>query len=188
MKQRFFELVLLIVVIGLVVGYQRSPEEPRQATESPELLSEATPSVAPVVSTLQIGEPVPYFRLAGPAGKRVNYEPGHGPLLVVLTATGCSECLDRIHRQDREAYELAKSSGLEVWNLLVYHPAAGATEFVKRNHPTADHVLADPGAEVSVRTLGGSDATCWILIDREGRLAYRGPSELTSLQRAVANL
>lgn len=111
-----------------------------------------------------------------------------GPYLFVLTATGCGGCLERIGGTDREAHRLATRKGLKVLNLLVYQGLEGSSDFVKQHRPSADRVLCDPSADFSVRTLGGSDATCWILVDSKGRLAWRGPADPAALEVALANL
>ena len=72
--------------------------------------------------------------------------------------------------------------------MLVYHSQSRAAEFVERNQPTADAVLVDPQSNISVKTLGGSDSTCWLIIDAEGRLGYRGPAELDKLETALQAL
>lgn len=173
---RLTDLAFILMVIALGVSYfhrdltQEAPPPPAQtvAAQAP-----ADPKL------VALGQAVPSFELAGG-----GYKAGSGPYLLVLTATGCGGCLERVDGDDRKAYEMARGQGLEVWNLLVYHPDSGLEAFVADRSPSADRVSADPRGEFSVRTMGGSDATCWMLIDKRGRLVWRGPAEAEMLEQA----
>ena len=181
MKKRLTEFLFVLAVAALVIQFT--------SKEEPEVKEPArTQTVQPAGRTLSIGESVPDFELTDATGKVVAYKKGDGPLFITLTATGCADCLRRIDAEDVTAYEMAKKSEFDVWNVLVYHPAAGAADFVKKRQPTADAVLADPQAVISVKTLGGSDSTCWLLIDEKGRLVYRGPADLPKLETALQAL
>ena len=175
---RLTDLAFILMVIALGVSYFQ-----RQLTEEPPLTkpaATAATTTATSIKMIKVGQKVPSFELAGG-----GYEAGSGPYLVVLTATGCGGCLERIDGTDRSAYEMAKAEGLEVWNLLVYHPDSGREQFVAVRNPSADRVSSDPRGEFSVRTLGGSDATCWMLIDGQGKLVWRGPAKLKALEEAL---
>ena len=164
----------------------------KQGEELPETPAKtpiAASATAPAASRpLNIGDAVPTFSLPDKDQQEVTYTQGQGPILIVLTATGCRECLERISSEDVEAHSLAAGRNVEVWNLLVFQRPEGVSSFVQQRNPKADKVLADPGSEVSVRMLGGSDQTCWLLIDGEGKLAYRGPVDLDALEKALSEL
>ena len=179
MKFARIELIFVIAIVSVVVTYFHQASPPTK---------DASPVVQFTPRLISQGEAVPSFVLSDPSGKDVVYQAGQGPILVVLTATGCNGCLARIDGTDREAYNKAKALDISVWNMLVYQGADGAAGFVDQHLPSADLVLCDPKAEVSVSTLGGSDATCWLLIDREGKLAWRGPAEPEALAKALENL
>jgi AhpC/TSA family protein len=186
-KNRIFEFALVMLVIAFVASWQgKEASEPVVEPTTAEIAVQQ--GGVPPDRPLRIGDPVPEFTLTNHQQEQVTYSTGQGPIFIVLTATGCGECLERIGKEDSKAYELAKSSGLEVWNLLVYQSADGATRFVETHQPSADQILADSSSNVSVKTLGGSDSTCWILIDGKGRLAYRGPVDHDALQKAMSDL
>lgn len=179
MKFARIELIFVIAIVSVVVTYFHHDSPP---TKDASPVAQFTPRL------ISQGEAVPSFVLSDPSGNDVVYQAGQGPILVVLTATGCGGCLARIDGTDREAYNKAKALDISVWNMLVYQGADNATGFVDQHLPSADLVLCDPKAEVSVSTLGGSDATCWLLIDKEGKLAWRGPAEPEALAKALENL
>jgi hypothetical protein len=192
MKNRTFELALVLLAVAFVVSLLSD-----QGADTPTTGEVVTEVAQPVSSEpeppspqrpLHIGEKVPGFTLTDHHQQQVIYRPGQGPMFIVLTATGCQECLDRIDKQDSAAHEIAKESGLEVWNLLVFQSAERAPGFVESYQPSADRILADPSSGVSVKLLGGSDSTCWMLIDEQGRLAYRGPVDQEALQKALSAL
>lgn len=186
-KSRLFEFLLVFLAVAFVVSLMAEKQEPPEgATEPPKTVADS--DRPPGNRPLNIGDKVPNFSLTDQDQKTVTYNEGQGPLLIVLTATGCGECLERISKEDVEAYNLAQARDLQVWNLLVFQNPGGVSSFVDQKSPSADEVLADPSSEISVRTLGGSDQTCWLLIDGEGRLAYRGPVDLTALGKALDSL
>jgi peroxiredoxin len=180
MKFARLELLFVIGVVAVVVSYFQQAPSSAPGPEAP--LAAFTPGL------LSIGQPVPTFALSDPSGENVVYQAGQGPVMIVLTATGCGGCLERIDGLDREAYNKAKERGIPVWNLLVYQGVEGARAFQEQHQPSADLVLCDQKAEVSVATLGGSDATCWLLIDKQGKLAWRGPANSEGLSRALQAL
>lgn len=181
MNFRRNELIFVIAIVAVVVAYFHQPAPP--STKDP---LAPRPDFTPHL--ISEGDPVPAFPLPDPKGKETIYQAGQGPILVVLTATGCGGCLQRIDNADREAYNKAHALGIPVWNMLVYQGVEGAQAFVDQHQPSADLVLCDPQSSVSVTTLGGSDATCWLLIDKSGKLAWRGPAEPEALTRALENL
>lgn len=179
-KSRLFEFLLVFLGVAFVVSLLAD----KQGEKVPE-----TPANTPATNRpLDIGDAVPTFSLQDKDRQQVTYTQGQGPILVVLTATGCRECLERISSEDVEARLLANSQKVEVWNLLVFQRPEGVAGFVEQRNPSADKVLADPSSEISVRMLGGSDQTCWLLIDGEGKLAYRGPVDLDALETAMSKL
>jgi hypothetical protein len=186
LQKRIVEVCFILAVVAFLYHYETRDARANSpsVTPSPVAIAEFQPPQAP----LRIGDRVPSFELMDKDGSAVAYTSGSGPLLVVLTATGCGECLQRIDKEDAVAKEIAERAGAGVWNLLVYQNPSGVDEFVERYDPTADVILADPTAGVSVKLLGGSDSTCWLLIDGEGRLAYRGPVDEAALQKAMAAL
>ncbi len=200
MKLNSTDLLLVLIAVAVLVkaGYdhQGTVEEASPTPASSVVSGEPAPlNLSAQNGPIRIGDRVPDFRLpASLPGESFAYE-GRGegssegsPVLIVLTATGCGECLGRVDGIDREAYALAKGVGAEVWNFLVYEAATGVPDFIVRRGPSADHVVADPESKVSVTTLGGSDTQCWLLIDRKGRLAWRGPAELEGLRTALAQI
>ena len=193
MKFRLLELMFVLAVIGVVAAYfHQKPSAPVHAPmNEPGPISRSTTAPSPPTNApkaLALGEAVPSFSLSDPSNQSWTYTAGQGPILLVLTATGCSGCLERIDNVDREAYQLAKSKKVPVWNMLVFQDVNGASEFVEQRKPSQDLVLCDPTSDVSVKTLGGSDDTCWLLIDRQGRLAWRGPAEMEGLRAGLRSL
>lgn len=180
MRFRSIELVFVVAIVAVVVSYFQQPSTLKEADPAPR------PDFTPALVAEH--EAVPSFPLTGPSGEETIFKAGQGPLLVVLTATGCGGCLERIDAADREAYTKAHDLDIPVWNLLVYQGVNGAQEFVDRHQPSADVILCDPQASVSVTTLGGSDATCWLLIDKSGKLAWRGPADPEALTRALETI
>ena len=183
MKKRLAELCLVVSAVALFIHYQASEPGLVNVTPTPAALIKKVPA-----QPVSVGDAVPSFTLTDSRGEEVLYRKGVGPVFITLTATGCGDCLHRIKKEDVTAYEMAKESGVAVWNLLVFHPTEGAAGFAEQHRPSADRVMADPSSVVSVKTLGGSDATCWLLIDAEGRLAYRGPVDTAALKSALADL
>ena len=187
-KSRLFEFLLVFLGVAFVVSLLAD----KQGEETPETLAEtpvAVPATPPAGNRpLNLGDAVPTFSLLDKDQRQVTFTQGQGPILIVLTATGCRECLERISSEDVEARSIAAGRDVEVWNLLVFQRPEGVSSFVEQRNPPADKVLADPGSEVSVRMLGGSDQTCWLLIDSEGKLAYRGPVDLDALEKALSEL
>jgi hypothetical protein len=188
MRFRLLELIFVIAVMGVAVAYLYDrPSSPAGETGGKAMTPGAmVKSAKPQL--LSIGAAVPSFSLDDPSGQSWTYTAGQGPALIVLTATGCAGCLERIDGVDRQAYLLAQTMKVPVWNILVYSGVEGADEFVDKHKPSTDLVLCDPASDVSVRTLGGSDATCWLLIDGQGKLAWRGPAEMDGLEDALKGL
>ena len=189
-KSRLFEFLLVLLGVAFVVSLladKQGEEVPETPAKTPLAVSVTAPDPA-ANRPLNIGDAVPTFSLPDKDRQQVTYTQGHGPILIVLTATGCRECLERISSEDVEARSLAASLDVEVWNLLVFQRPEGVSGFVQQRNPAADRVLADPSSEVSVRMLGGSDQTCWLLIDGDGKLAYRGPVDLNALEKALSEL
>lgn len=186
MNKRIIEILFVLTLVSFTVQYFHQKKEHKTVVESPPTQQvQSAPRPPKVIS---IGDSVPNFMLTNSHGELVQYNQGDGSLFISLTATGCGDCLRRIEAEDVTAFEMAKKSQLQVWNMLVYHPNSAAADFVNRHHPSADQVLADPQSEISVKTLGGSDSTCWLLIDGKGRLAYRGPADPAKLEIALQKL
>lgn len=178
-------------MVGLVALYLNFPQEARvKAPEKPPAaMSAQVAKTAPDVSLpVGIGEVVPDFTLTDAFGDRITHRQADGPLFITLTATGCGDCLKRIAAEDSRAFELAQQAGVPVWNLLVYHPNERAPDFVSQYQPRADRVLADPTAQASVSLLGGSDSTCWLLLDKEGKLVYRAGVDPEALAKVLKTL
>lgn len=189
MNKRILELLFIGFVISLLAQYWGKEEAGSGQTAPPRVQPSQTQSQArPGTLPIGVNDVVPEFQMSNAQGEIVAHKPGTGPLFISLTATGCGECIQRIDKQDATAYEMARKSNVPVWNMLVYHPQNRAASFVEARNPVADQVLADPTALISVRTLGGSDSTCWMLIDKEGKLAYRGPVDLKKLEQALGRI
>jgi len=187
MKKGVWELCTLLVGIAFLVSFLYQKEEgPGPASPEKPPVSQQAPPVSRQKLPISLNSVVPSFSLQDQNGNTVEHKAGTGPRLIVLTATGCKDCLTRIDKQDTTAYEMAKKSGYEVWNLLVYHPQDRTSEFLNRYTPAADVIMADPTSRVSVKMLGGSDTHCWMLIDEAGRLVYRGGTGLSALQKALS--
>ncbi|MGE0495161.1 MAG: TlpA family protein disulfide reductase [Vulcanimicrobiota bacterium] len=177
-RSRLPELMLLLCVVAVAMGFFLKQDE----------AGPPVPAVSPRLSTapVEIGQPVPAFTLKHPDGSSFTFE--QGPLLVVLTATPCGECLQRIDQADLRLYQAAREAGLPSANLLVYAGESVGQSFLDEHSPAADMVLCDPSADISVQMLGGSDATCWLLIDRQGKLAWRGPADGNRIGELLAAL
>lgn len=190
--KRLTELMFVLSVIAVVVHFQlkkeRATAPPSQPTPALAVATPAPDSPPPAYQTVSMGQLVPDFTLTNADGGQTTHRAGEGPLLIVLTATGCGECLQRIDAADQEGYEMAQQANVPVWNLLVFHPNDRAAEFKDQHKPHADQVLADPTSDISVRMLGGSDATCWIMLDKEGKLAYRAGAQPAALEQALQKL
>ena len=199
MKLNTTDLLLVTIAVAVLakVGYDESRPSPTSSPTPERVAASASPSAKTPgqAVTLRIGDRVPGFRLPGSiSGQEFVYEsrqpgsPERIPIFIALTATGCGDCVDRVDGLDREAYTLAKQAGAEVWNFLVYQAATGVPDFIVRHGPSADQIVADPDSKISVTTLGGSDSQCWILIDGQGLLAWRGPAKLDGFKAALAKL
>ena len=190
-NKRILEILFICFVVSLIAQWMQDKppvqKEPEQG--KPEVATRGEKPAQPSTKLpIDVGDVVPDFQLNNARGETVVHKAGTGPLLITLTATGCADCIQRIGKEDATAYEMAAKSGVPVWNMLVYHPDNQAASFVERHNPVADEVVADPTSQTSVRMLGGSDATCWLLLDKEGRLAYRGPVSLDNLERELRAL
>ena len=190
-NKRILEILFICFVVSLLAQWMQDKPPVQEEVESrkPEVVNrKSPPRQASDKLPIAMGDVVPEFQLNNSQGEAVVHKAGDGPLFITLTATGCGECIQRIDKEDATAFEMAAKSGVPVWNMLVYHPDNQAASFVTGYKPVADQVLADPSSQISVRMLGGSDATCWLLLDKEGRLAYRGPVNLDNLQGELSKL
>lgn len=183
MKKYIPEFIVVIIAIAIATTFHAKPE-----IFGSKMQGKSSLSTAQNTPVLEIGEKVPPFGLINTEGKRVVFNEETGPLMIILTATGCQGCIQRIDKDDVSAYEMAQKAQFKVWNQLVYLSPERSEDFAKKYQPSADEVMADPQAKISVKTLGGSDSTCWLLIDAEGHLAYRGPADLSKLEMAFNDL
>ena len=169
MASRIRELLLLIAVIAAVAYLRPSPRPPESEKTS------EFPATAPP------------FELHSNLGPPRRFD-GNGPLVVVLTAVGCNDCIARIPR-DKEIYAMAQKANVPYYNILVYiqDDAYGAT-FLKQHHPAGDDVLNDPGGHVFVSQYRGSDNNCQMVIGRHGEFLYRGPENKEAMRRAINSL
>lgn len=111
-----------------------------------------------------------------------------GPVLITLSAVGCPDCQARVEKVDRKSYQVAQQAGVKVWNLLVYADQTQGSNWTTVYSPSADMVLVDPGGKVSVNQLGGSDATCYILLDAEHKKVWQGQADPVELEQRLAGL
>lgn len=149
---------------------------------------ETTPTPAPQTTRAStFPDTAPPFELHSNLGPPRSFD-GKGPLVVVLTAVGCNDCIPRIPR-DREIYAMAKKANIPYYNVLVYiqDDTAGA-QFVKEHHPAGDDILNDPGGQVFVNQYRGSDNNCQMVIGRKGEFLYRGPENKEAMQKAIDSL
>jgi hypothetical protein len=102
----------------------------------------------------------------------------------MLSAVGCKDCQARV-AVDRQAVAEAQRRHVPAWNILVYANQDVGHDFVDRFHPAADRILLDPTADVAVGQLGGSDATCWLAIDGQGRVQWQGPGTVPNIPKAL---
>jgi hypothetical protein len=202
MTKRLAELVVVLSVVALF-GFFFGPRHDNNpyggVTPSPG--TEPAHSLSPLAVNPNVRS-VPAFELPGAFGgayrfddlagssssSTSKYHEHHGPLFITLTAIGCGDCQARVPT-DTQAYQLVHNHGLQVWNILVFAttPEQGQI-FVDRFHPTADSELIDPGGSVSVGKLGGSDAACWILIDKNDHIAWQGGGDLARLEEQLKRL
>ncbi len=173
MGNRIRDLIILIAVIAGLAYWRQKPAET---------------SPAPVPSPRStFPDTAPAFTLHSNFGPPRTFD-GKGPLVVVLTAVGCSDCIPRIPR-DREIYAMAKKANVPYYNVLVHieDDAAGA-RFVKQHQPAGDDILNDPGGRVFVGQYLGSDNNCQMVIGRKGEFLYRGPENKEAMQKAISSL
>ena len=85
-------------------------------------------------------------------------------------------------------YDAARKAGVPTTNMLVYTGESAGQSFLKNHAPAADLILCDPSADISVRMLGGSDATCWLVIDGQGKLAWRGSADPARISELLGAL
>lgn len=128
------------------------------------------------------------FTLQEVSGASRSLSEVSGPVFIYLTATGCADCLARVHRVDRESVDLAKKNGLTVWNLLVYADNTAGAAFVADYAPSADAIFSDPGGSIGVNLLGGSDATCYLLLDENHNKVWQGGASPQELAQAIARM
>lgn len=183
------ELVGLVWLIGVAgfLYFRTHGDEPIPQTVPPVTASAPAPDgqIKPEDIKIIPGHAAS-FALPRVQGSPLTFN-GKGPLLITLSAVGCQGCQQRVGI-DRQAYEAAHRSKVPVWNIFVYSQAQGAQSFKDQLKPFADEFLYDADGHVSVNTYGGSDSSCWILIDKEGMIAYRGGSDLGALQKKLATL
>lgn len=177
MGNRIRDLVFVMVVIAGLAYWKQKPAQAPAATPVPP---------APVQSA-GFPDTAPPFTLHSNLGPPRSFD-GKGPLVVVLTAVGCGECVQRIPR-DREIYAMAQRANIPYYNILVYieDDAAGA-KFAQQHHPVGDDILNDPGGRVFVSQYKGSDNNCQMVIGRKGEFLYRGPENKEAMQKAIGSL
>ncbi len=144
-------------------------------------------SAAPAPATAPVAGAVD-FTLSAVGGGPKHLADVKGPVFVFLSAVGCPDCQERTRQTDRDAMALAKQRGLTTWNLLVYADQPSGANFVSQFAPSADAVLVDEGGQIGVNLLGGSDATCYILLDQDHRKVWQGPADPKALEEAVAKM
>ncbi|MFN8605929.1 MAG: hypothetical protein U0931_00245 [Vulcanimicrobiota bacterium] len=182
MESRLKDLVILIALVGSGAYWMHN-----QRSKPP-----AEPSPAPVVSGTSapanyFPDTAPPFELHSNLGPPRKFD-GKGPLVVVLTAVGCGDCVTRIPR-DKEIYDLAKRANVPYYNVLVYvQDDAQGGQFVAEHQPAGDDILNDPGGLVFVGKYKGSDNNCQMVIGRQGEFLYRGPENKEAMARAIASL
>lgn len=181
MGNRIRDLVLVIAIIAGAAYWRQKPLEP---------VPNNTPAVTPApaaTASLAFPTTAPPFELHSNLGPPRKFD-GKGPLVVVLTAVGCGDCITRIPR-DNEIYAMAKKANVPYYNVLVYiaDDAAGA-KFVQEHQPAGDDILNDPGGSVFVGQYRGSDNNCQMVIGRQGEFLYRGPENKEAMQKAIASL
>ena len=151
-----------------------------RSSKSPEPVM---PTQSPPGAVQNIGQAQP-FRLPKIKGGELVYEAGGGPALITLSAVGCAGCRQRVPT-DAKAYTMAKKYGVPVWNIFVYANATAGAQFQAELQPAADEFVYDVDGKVSVTTYGGSDSSCWLLIDKTGNLIYRSGPDLAALEEKL---
>ncbi len=149
----FFMIIVALAAIGAIAG----PTQPASTISAP---FETRPAAN--------------FSLLNVMGERVDIETTERHLLI-LSAVACQDCRDRVER-DRVVARIAEAHGFTVSNLLVFADQNTGPQFASRFEPYADHVLVDDG-QVAVNQYGGSDAMCWIVVEKE-RIVWQGPADL----------
>ena len=178
MGSRIRDLVIIFSVVALGAYLRQKPSEAPVATPTPVAAATQTSGGFP--------DKAPPFEL--PSNQGTTSFNGKGPLVVVLTAVGCGDCIQRIPR-DEEIYEMARKAHVPYYNALVYvEDVAAGERFVKEHRPAADLVLYDPGGKVFVGQYLGSDNNCLMVIGRNGEFLYRGPENKEAMQKAIASL
>lgn len=172
----------LVIVIAIIAGAAYLRQKPLDAPDT-------TPAVTPApaaTASLAFPDTAPPFELHSNLGPPRKFD-GKGPLVVVLTAVQCGDCITR--PRDNEIYAMAKKANIPYYNVLVYvaDDAAGA-KFVKDHQPAGDDILNDPGGSVFVGQYLGSDNNCQMVIGRKGEFLYRGPENKEAMQKAIASL
>jgi hypothetical protein len=172
----------LVIVIAIIAGAAYLRQKPLDAPDT-------TPAVtpAPAATAVWLSRHGAPLRTSLKPGTTRKFD-GKGPLVVVLTAVQCGDCITRIPR-DNEIYAMAKKANIPYYNVLVYvaDDAAGA-KFVKDHQPAGDDILNDPGGSVFVGQYLGSDNNCQMVIGRKGEFLYRGPENKEAMQKAIASL
>jgi len=174
---RIRDLIIILSFIAAGAYWRSLPQNP----------AATPPPVAALTPRTSFPDKAPPFELHSNLGPPRKFD-GKGPLVVVLTAVQCGDCIPRIPR-DKEIYAMAKQAGIPYYNVLVYveDDAAGA-KFVKEHQPSGDDILNDPGGQVFVGQYLGSDNNCQMVIGRQGEFLYRGPENKEAMQKAIASL
>lgn len=168
-NNRLPDFLILFAISALAAYWFLTPRAPA---------APATP--APVPSSTPAHRGLAPFTLPELGGSEFHSS-ASAPAFITLTATGCAGCIRRVET-DRPTIKAMQARGIPVYNVLVYADQPGGREFVDRHHPTADKILVDQSADVSVKTWGGSDSNCWFLLGKQGELLYRGPDNAAALQ------
>ncbi|MBS2039964.1 hypothetical protein JST97_33570 [bacterium] len=181
MGSRLKDLVILIALVGSGAYWMQ-----HQGAQ-PNVQATPTPAAATSEPGNYFPDTAPPFELHSNLGPPRKFD-GKGPLVVVLTAVGCGDCVTRIPR-DKEIYEMAKKAGIPYYNILVYvQDDAQGAQFVAEHQPAGDDILNDPGGLVFVGKYKGSDNNCQMVIGRQGEFLYRGPENKEAMARAISSL
>ncbi len=174
---RTLDLVVVLIAIAIIFHFYR----PRDKEQPPHPPPPASPQRA------QDPWQAPAFTLQDVDGHPFTYDGRSGPALIHLSAVGCGDCRARVP-MDRANVEKAHQHGMAVWNILVFASRDSGRQFMRDTGPVADRFLVDPDGAVSVQKYRGSDASCWIVIDRRGRVAWQGGNDPVGLDKALTHL
>lgn len=169
MRGRAFELLFVVAMVAVYVGYVRPNFEGTTEPPSP-------------TATVELAPDAVRFQLPTVGGQDFRFEPdGQRWTFLTLTATGCADCVAK-QDIDREAMERFRKLGGRSYALLLFGTSQTLANFAKRHPSAADEVLADIGGEVGVKQLKGSDSHRWLLIAPDGKLAWQGESSWEQLE------